>query len=828
MESLTFKFTVMIMNLASKILISRTLSILISFFLIFGISSFSGHAQDTLFQINDVKLDEVSRTLKIYMNVKNERTNAGIFIDKDKIKVTEAKGGGAAEDMFIYNVGETGIQDIEASTILFILDKSGSMCGSKMRGAKDAIKATLENNNFPPNSTFFTSFHDDTDPIQPLSLDNFDEVVEPIRGCEDKDTDLNATLDSKIDELNNGYQGRKIIFLVTDGRNDIARNQKYEDNPGLIVTDEQILSKVAGLDPNFRIYTYGFGEKASSGDRGLDENFLIAVKDRTPNLEDDYYYNQTAEGLSDTMRTVGQTLVNNLVIEVAPQNLPFKGLTRKITVTYGSLSNSRNYSKGSTGISELPSNTNPSLIFLIGLVFVGLLLVILIILVPLIGFQEFRRKYVMTYQKYVAKTGKSSNKRVQDPYTHDTILPTDLVVVKCQHVNKLDSWQANRNQCAYYPSKCSDGYSDYAQSSSFFKQQGYNKKLNWLWFGAVGGLLAWGLNLLLTYNLGTTEEPKEVFEWLRTLLENNYNYTNEATKESYQFADQLYSQTILGLSFGLMISLALAWVEEYGQARKFNYGRVFLRFIIGGLVAIPIFFLGELFYIYVLNNEFFGGLVIWLLFGTLMALVLSLNSSIEWKKALMGGAIASIIAYLVYFGLTKIDALNDYSQILGFIFYGGILGYIVMSIVESLEKYEIKFLSPSQTAGRSIFISKWLDTKEIDRIWIGTDPGCHVFIKWMDKAVLPKHAALIYDKVDVFLEPNQDAPVLINERNVAVRTKLNNGDIIKLGNASETAFQFIAKQRQDVSNNGTPTTPPRYDTHTEQKIKQQIKITKRT
>ena len=76
----------------------------------------------------------------------------------------------------------------------------------------------------------------------------------------------------------------------------------------------------------------------------------------------------------------------------------------------------------------------------------------------------------------------------------------------------------------------------------------------------------------------------------------------------------------------------------------------------------------------------------------------------------------------------------------------------------------------------------WLK-KDID-VFIGTESGSYVYVKWTDDQVQPRHARLYYDKGVVFIEPW--AETLLNNRVLPLKKSrpLQDGDIIQLGRNS--------------------------------------------
>jgi FHA domain-containing protein len=169
-------------------------------------------------------------------------------------------------------------------------------------------------------------------------------------------------------------------------------------------------------------------------------------------------------------------------------------------------------------------------------------------------------------------------------------------------------------------------------------------------------------------------------------------------------------------------------------------------------------------------------------------------SSPTLLKGIKGGLVASLVAYVVYlFLLDKVFADNyPLAKLVSLLSLGSILGYILVTVVGSLEDFEMEYLSP-EAFRQTIPISKWLK-KNID-VYIGTEQGSYVYVKWSDEQVKPRHARLHFGKGVVFLEPL--AETLVNGKIAAVKKSapLKDGDVIQLGRESVSRMRFREKRK---------------------------------
>ncbi len=440
------------------------------------------------------------------------------------------------------------------------------------------------------------------------------------------------------------------------------------------------------------------------------------------------------------------------------------------------------------------SPTNPvnlgyvdwQLLALAGALIVAFFLAIFSQFLPGIKRLGFLRKYVRRYEKIDKKQYARS-----DPYTLQPFDEADRVVIKCRQIHHLDTWKLLDNKCVNYPGclrhtpgltgSCSEG-EGISAGEVFFSQQGPYRMLNWVWFGALGGLLAW------LCMIGISALP----------LQGLYSFLGELSGDGNGYA--LLRDSLTGFSLGLFLSIMLAWAEENGQSRQFSWGRILIRAGLGALVSTLVFFGTFLLFkeIFGENLSFVRGLLSWMLFGLVLGISLSIRSSIHLFRGLIGGSLAGSIAFLLYY---LPFLLNEYAwgrnsfewtKMIAFIILGAILAYTLVSVIRSYEDFELTYLSPAEFR-RVNPISKWLKTG-MD-IHIGTDSACYVFVKWsdLDPEVQPKHAELSYKEGKVFIKPLH--PVWLNGREIPLNKsyELRDKDEIQLGPEGITRMMFTVK-----------------------------------
>lgn len=807
-------------------------------------------AQNVKFDIKAIKLNKETRTLDIDLYaVKN---NSPILLDATKILIEETREK-------IYRDFTEEISDItpmdqvktelhEQVTILFLIDLSGSMRGEKVETAKSAIRNTLSNTKFPPGTkVFLSTFHDDIFPSESTSWevtgDNLEGLLKDNVFIDPfpygKETDLYRAMITKIDEYSSRI-GKKAIILLSDGENSIVTskgimNYVYSpDNPNRIdpFTAEDVYNKLQQADSSLLIFPVGLGNE-------VDVPFLNKMTAITPDTMDAASFTDSPTQLGALFTNVVSEFAANYKIKVQPpqDRAIFNGTVRNLEVIWQSgdtaYSAVKSYQFGTQNAPiDLRSKPPTPLIhwinlFLGGLIVVFGVLAILVLIVPFFRKKNFREKFVKQYAK-------EGNLKKSDPITLEPFENGDWIVDCCKTMMALDTWEHNGNQCVNYPgclndAKPCEGRGGNTGHEKFFSQKGIYRKLNWFWFGALGGLIAWFLyaifqNINMDWFAGALESLVNT-SLIKTPLQGLGAFDNISQNMdtlSYQVLDGI------GLGFGLCFSLAL--VEEMGQARKISIGRILLRTFLGMMLALIVFTIGFLIQYSILPNAYVTGLLTWTIFGLVIGVVLSIKSTINFGKGILGGLIAGFVAFHLYYGVTTLDHdLWPLAKLVGFILLGGILGVIIVAVVSRYEDFELEYVEPAKY--RKINpISKWL--KAGMDIFLGTDSSCYVYVSWADPAIQPQHALLSYDtkKNLVYIEPQ--AETLINNKVIPLdqKTELQDGDLIQPGRNSVTKMRFKVKKPPKRSGNTSSSdngSAKKSNPFKKQPEKRKIKITKR-
>lgn len=372
--------------------------------------------------------------------------------------------------------------------------------------------------------------------------------------------------------------------------------------------------------------------------------------------------------------------------------------------------------------------------------------------------QQFMRKHVRPYHQV-----QQAGERKFHPITGRPIGANDKVVVKCEQQTcgiPLDVWENRNFQCWHYPNQCKGAAN--IGFGQFFTQAGNFRKLNWLWFGVLGGLLAWALYFLFRQIAGRAA-----------------------------IAGEALSPILLGAALGLGITSMLALVEERGQGRELSLVRILIRTIAGAFAGAVLFYFSTL----LPAHPAVSGLI-WLLFCIVLGVVLSINSSISYRRGLISGLLAGGISGIIYVILLAAipNPEAEFTSLLTFMVAGGVLGYVMMQVVSRLERIELEVISPNFRRGSVFPLDRLLNSGK--PVIIGRDmKGCEVRVKWEDNYVLPQHAVLDMKNNRVYIRPLGDAEIWIKDHPLqnGKTTLLEGGEIIRLGRHSQTAFKYLQK-----------------------------------
>ena len=568
--------------------------------------------------------------------------------------------------------------------------------------------------------------------------------------------------------------GQKFLFLFSDGTH-VANPGRYPPESPRI---PPLLSEV--LDPEY-------GE--------IEDVYIFPIATDLPNEEGERVLNELVDAtdyLDDVIsqgylpRELDWTITNQYRIvrshrATAVSNRPtYKGELREYCLY------ENDFTAPDCEVFRAGSWSNPAGPVLrargadyLGYSFLGLLLVTLAlgvfaILFPQVRQWRFRREHVVAFEPVPGRT-------LYDPATREPIQPGEPVVNVCRMPIPLATWQECDNQCPHFPECTKNNLQckgeGVQREQPFFRPTGHNRPLNWVWFGALGGFTGWLLFAVVDWF------TRNGWGGLGLYAERLMRQVSEGAS-----AESLVEDSLIGACFGSGLILLLSVMEERTQPDRFNYQRIALRTLIGALLSLMVFGLGFLLQASgLIAYPLLSAALTWTAFGLCLGVVLTANSSITVPRGVVGGLLAGLAGFAVYWLISGLS--DDYllAKLVSLILAGGVLGWVLDSVINLAEDYYIEFLQPVEYSRSRVPLSKWL--KSDYEIIIGTEPGSQVYIKWPDEAVEPEHARISLEGDGVYLLPYGET--LINNRIVGQKkVRLRDDDVIRLGRRSLTEMRY--------------------------------------
>lgn len=758
------------MNQMKRLLLSNLFTI----GLVFLISnSILGQNGDINIQINQIDISRNSNPYTyVFLSIEDDLGYPIYGIGKDNLSIQEERLG-ALKEMDILEI--LPISESNSKVYFSILmDVSGSMkqkstkgSSSKILDAKHAIKATWRSA-LPDSSVMVSTFNNLVKDLGVVTSTNYSTKIDTIKpqGA----TNLFGAVNLKIQEFSR-ISGRKVIILLTDGR----------DTESSLSEKKEVLELLS--KSSLSIYTIGLGSNVN-----IEE--LKSIPESTPNSDDKFIYAPTSSELSEIYNIIASKVAKEYSVKVVSSFKYYNSTDRILTANVVSSDNIKHYSQKYvynfgdlitpitfTSVDTSLRNTSGRFNqFLKGFLLLFLILLLFIFLIPFFRKISFRMKYIKLYKKV-----KNPNvKKEFCYYTFKELKDTDLVVTKCKHKMLLSAWEWNGYKCPDYPQNCKEGIGVSKYQIDFFHQVGINKYLNWLIFGSLAGLISWWA---ITEILFHVPFKYRVF----------ISFLEDFILPNKQSDDSLIDSTIGGLFLGGIFSLFFALLEEFSIGFRLNsISNILIRVIVGMALGWLILFLTTWMFIEILDFGFAGTLMSWGIFGAGLGGTTTIFSGVRLKSGVLGGFIASMIAYPIFYFFSKENIwLNG--ELLGFILYGGTLGLLLSVVVSKLENVYLKYVSGKKKIGTKLAIGSFLKSKKL--IYVGNDPKqSKVVIN--DDTIAPRHFALQLNQRQqiVWLIPlsnNGKSPITtINKLHAFDKVKLSDGDILYFGN---TVLEYSQK-----------------------------------
>lgn len=600
-------------------------------------------------------------------------------------------------------------------------------------------------------------------------------------------------------------QGRKILFIIGDGEDDHNRNLEVK------ITKAKLLEKIAQLDTSYIIFPVILGSRRADYETNF-RQLVAATRTR-----DDYViYNGPSPGTYDYVAEVKNWPMTHQILTKS-RNHPHIGAERLIEAR---LEHRRDTSTYRLGGVYAPWNQQANWQFNSFAAGLMLLLVFAIFafVIPRQQWRDFKKKYVKHYWE-VKKPGI----RQYDPLTKFPFRDEDLIVVRCEHMTSLETWhyegrrsgkdsgnRKRKNRCIYYPHKCDSGVGP-GGSSDFFNQIGIFKYLFWAFLGVLGGIMAWAAWAMFwnAQKSWLTGKLYEAAMW--PTLQEHFGAPGVAPQSESirmvmeRFLTPFSEEVALGLFIPVSLVFLLSFANESAQSRgsfrglTLVYGilRALLRAILAGIAGAAIFAGVAILQGFVfVKTPFIPGLLGFLLLGLVVARILTLRSGIRNLRGIWAGLAAGLVTFLIYYLPTLIFNARGFEapKMVGFMFFGGIAGFVLSRGAPSLEAAEMEVWSGRKRYGKS-HITDLLRKNEDVTIGRGPTATVRMKIRYTPALNAPGNVTqtfaeltlrneVVYLIPEIFTEVNGE-PVAPNER-----IALFDGDKISFEHKSPSYLRY--------------------------------------
>lgn len=697
--------------------------------------------------------------------------------------------------------------------VTIIVDISSSMWRSNGNGgvfvddAKylcDSILSLMENN-------YMVNLYTFDERIYRVTAEGENSIQNVKRPLEARYTHLYECVDASLDLMANA-KGKKLLIIIGDGEND--HNKKLP----VLVNRDDLLEKIRGLDTTYHILPIAIGPQ-------IYEQNLRQIVASSARTDDTISTGMPGNGFWDEVKSLKEWEFTHTILMKSKLH-PHIGEERKVFIELGDgprlVADSTTYK---LGMLYDPWNEQAGWQqnYLLGGLICFLLFVLFAFLVPWRQWVDFRSKYVKFYWEV-----KEEGVQRYDPLTKFPFRDDDQVVVRCEHMQSLETWQyegrksgggkndtgqSNRKrkgQCMYHPHKCDSGQGP-SGISDFFAQKDFYKYLMWLLWGVIGGFVGWCV-WALTKESDPNWANDMIRDWsLQPDVADAIDVPDGATKEDglrlmkEQFLGPTLYQILLGISTAFFITVAIALGMELASNKgKWNLvgigkllGRLLLRGVAAGILA-GIVFAGFGFGQYFLmpSSPYLFGLIALLLLGIIVGRALTTSTGIRNIRGFLAGLAGAFVAFHIYYMPMWFSNGNSFegSKMIAFMAMGGIIGYILSRSAPALEASELDIYTGRKRYGTA-YVTDLLRKNE--DVIIGRGPTATVRLKvryttqinapgniTQPFARLELRNEVVYLVPEIFTEVNGEA-VAPNER-----VPLIDGDRITFDHKSPSHLRY--------------------------------------
>jgi len=406
--------------------------------------------------------------------------------------------------------------------------------------------------------------------------------------------------------------------------------------------------------------------------------------------------------------------------------------------------------------------------FLLGLFILVLVFFVMQVVIPIIRYILFRRKYVL---RYTGSNMSINNQTVAEScyLCKAPFQPGDTIVTKCEHTVHEECWEANDYHCPEYSDRCKHG-SHYFNKYNLFDVQNASFYMRWVLMAILTAMVAW-LGFTLYVQLGMERVLPSVMQM---------------STGPVPFLGFIMS---FCLSFGLtVLSVAprhlRAWVD------------VLLRTFIASGVSYITFFVVDLTVSILKITIFipFFAAIPWIVSSFVVVFCSTKRTRVVYNRRMVFFSVIigllSMLIWNVFYGWSELD----YRVILlfSFLFYDVSMAISVATAAPRSERYFLKVEGAVKTMDIALY--KWLREAPDKPVTIGKSVDCSLQLSWdMQSNIEPVQAEIrLYHKVPYLIALHKGVFIRGKQLRPNHKFRLTHGQPFSIGN---TTFTYIEKDR---------------------------------
>ncbi|MGM9759342.1 MAG: FHA domain-containing protein, partial [Parabacteroides sp.] len=724
--------------------------------------------------------------------------------------VTELQKGDARTQPVLSSITNIRAQEIDAMNLNALVLADLTLNPEQVEAQKEALrnlKTLFSHDNL------FVSFMDSCTITEtlPATIYTVNTWLKPKPG----EKEMYRSILSKIDEMNGGTptyfpevkqdpmwrslnDKEKVLIVFSDGN--VYRNDNMPIDSAHYDLQERLL-QIGITSPNFPIYYINFGTLMNERSTGSPEGDLMEGSDQDASetlmrllcqhTGGSYFQTFDWRELSNQILNVfNRDYADYQLTYVNPDNKVYRGNKRRLQIECfrnDSLcaSGETHYSVGNIYNPIIVNGRSTLQVLLQGGFFTLLIILILCLIFqfvePYIRYRWFLHKYVT---RYSSQNMSVDGILVQQScyYCKAPFVEGDEIVTKCKHVVHKSCWDENEYKCPEYGNQCKTG-SHYYNRKNLLDSRNLSYQFIWVLFGALAGLIAW-IFFTININLGGEQFMSDLLLKIYKLAPE----TPEAQEVIQKHGKNLFYLPIYGLNISFFLTFFLSILSSHG---RFFWRRSLIimgKALLAGIGGYVFFLMGRLVAASfdLIESSFWVDWLPWALIGLVIAWVVSLGTTLDLKRALIGTGVSMAISlgsmYLWIYAFS-VEGDSRLFLLLSYMIYSIGLAFSLAFTFPQSKRYFIRIEGPVKVTDIALF--KWMNANALHRtVTIGKSVDCNLQMTWdMNSTIAPKQAEICMDEGGrIFVVPLEEG-VLIDKKPCRIQTKyrLHHGEGFTIG-----------------------------------------------